>query len=88
MLEVENLSLNIKQEGRIQSILHNVTVSVGDAEIVAIVGETGSGKTVTAKTIMGILPKNSKIESGKAIFNGIDLLSSTDANHVRRKIPP
>jgi peptide/nickel transport system ATP-binding protein len=83
LLEVDNLSLSVKTpSGKSVPILKNVSIKVGEAEVVAIVGETGSGKTLTAKAVMGILPKNSHIDSGHAIYEGVDLFASTPESRL------
>jgi oligopeptide/dipeptide ABC transporter ATP-binding protein len=87
LLEVENLNLSVTSNRTKVPILRNVSINVEKAEVVAIVGETGSGKTLTAKAVMGILPKNSIIDSGHAFYEGVDILtSSAEANKVRKKI--
>lgn len=85
LLEIDDLSLKIHSEGRLLPILESVSLKVEKSETVAIVGETGSGKTMTARTIMGLLPKSAVIESGKVMFDGIDMLGG-NAPEGRRRI--
>lgn len=74
LLEIEGLNLKIKSEGRLFPILNDVSLTVEKSETVAIVGETGSGKTMTVRTVMGLLPNSAVIESGKVTFDEIDML--------------
>jgi len=84
LLEVDDLVLKVHSEGKLLPILESVSLSVEKAETVAIVGETGSGKTMTAKTVMGLLPKTAVIERGKVTFDGIDLLSNGSSDGRKR----
>jgi peptide/nickel transport system ATP-binding protein len=87
LLEIDTLNLSVRANRVKVPILRNVSLDVGKAQIVAIVGETGSGKTLTAKAVMGILPKNSIIDSGRALYEGVNVLAiSTEAKRVRKKI--
>ena len=85
LLEVSDLSLKIRSEGRLWPILEGVSLNVEKSEAVAIVGETGSGKTMTARAIMGLLPKTAVVERGRATFDGTDLLGD-DSSKGRRRI--
>lgn len=53
VLNISNLSVNIKSLAKIEKVLNNIDFKIDEKEIVAIIGETGSGKTVFAKTILG-----------------------------------
>ncbi len=59
-------------------VLDRVTFSIGEGEVFGLVGETGCGKTVTALTILRLLPSNARIRTGHVRFLGEELLSKTD----------
>ena len=46
--------------------IENITFSVGAGEIVCVVGELGSGKSVTAQAVMGLLPRELAASAGEA----------------------
>ena len=73
LLAIKGLSLRI---GATQ-ILHDVDVTVGHGEIVAITGESGSGKSMTALAIMGLLPQSSDAR-GSITLNGTDILQTSE----------
>ena len=74
LLEVENLNTSFKIDaGKVLSV-NGVSFTLEKGKILGIVGESGSGKSVTAYSIMGILDKNGKVDGGKIIYNGTDLL--------------
>ena len=70
LLEIKNLSIHF---GEFQA-LYNVNLKMFKGELHAIVGESGCGKTMTAMSVMRLLPKRAKITSGEIIFNGGNLL--------------
>ncbi|MEP2715908.1 dipeptide ABC transporter ATP-binding protein [Pseudophaeobacter sp.] len=74
LLDITKLSLKI---GHVE-ILKEVSLSVAPGEIVAITGESGSGKSMTAFSVMGLLPETAKA-SGTISLSGIDLLAQSEA---------
>lgn len=74
LLEIKNLNLFF---GEYQA-LYNVNLSLEKGKMHAIAGESGCGKTMTAMSIMRLLPKTASIKSGEIIFNGENLLYYTD----------
>jgi peptide/nickel transport system ATP-binding protein len=69
LLAVDNLSLQINDT----DILHDVSFAVQPREIVALTGESGSGKSITALSVMGLLPQGTVV-SGQVQFDGQSLL--------------
>lgn len=85
ILDVLNLSLNINTEKGAREVLHNVSFSLNDGELHAIVGESGCGKTLSAMSILRLLPKNAIITNGSIYFENTDLLKYPlkEMEHVR-----
>lgn len=73
LLEVKNLKTYFNTLDGIVKAVNGISFDVDKGEILGIVGETGCGKSVTALTIMRLLPKSAKI-SGEILLNGEDLL--------------
>jgi peptide/nickel transport system ATP-binding protein len=65
LLEIVNLSICVDIDGDLLPIVDDVSLMVKAGEILALVGESGCGKSVTAQSIMRLLPKTLKIESGR-----------------------
>lgn len=74
VLEVKNLSVSFLRYGRglsrhVMHAVENLNLTVDEGEIVAVVGSSGSGKSLLAHAVMGILPYNSEV-SGDILFDG------------------
>ena len=80
---MRDLSLEFETEFGTAKVLDRVTFTIGEGEVFGLVGETGCGKTVTALTVLRLLPSNAKITTGNVKFLGEELLSKTDAEMER-----
>ncbi len=79
ILEIKNLDLFFKGEDRDFQALYDINLSFEKGKIHSIVGESGCGKTMTAMSVMRLLPKSAYIKNGEIIFNGDNLLKYKDA---------
>ena len=83
LLKVEHLSVGIQSPaGKVQAV-RDVSFCLNPGEVLAIVGESGCGKSMLCKTIMKLLPKSAKVESGKIIANGVDITNYSD-RHMQK----
>lgn len=74
LLKVEDLWVSFQHDERSSVVLEGVSIQVHQQEVVALVGESGCGKTMTALSIMGILPPNARAQKGRILLNDTDLL--------------
>lgn len=65
--------------------VRNLSLSIGRGEIVAVAGESGCGKSVLCKTIMGLLPKQAKVTSGNIILCGRETTGYTDRQYCQMR---
>ncbi|HBG4071324.1 TPA: ABC transporter ATP-binding protein [Clostridioides difficile] len=78
LLEVNNLSVSFKvEEGEVQAV-RNVSFNLKKGEILAIVGESGCGKSVLCKSLMRILPYNGYIKNGEVLLKSGDLVKKSE----------
>ena len=79
LLEVENLHVRFETSRGIVRAVDGISYTVRAGETVAIVGESGCGKSVSSLAIMRLLPKNTgRITAGRVLFAGRDLLDLSD----------
>lgn len=74
LLEIKNLNLFFHGESENYQALYDINLCFERGKIHSIVGESGCGKTMTAMSVMRLLPKTAFIESGEIIFKGENLL--------------
>ncbi|WP_207460070.1 ABC transporter ATP-binding protein [Azospirillum sp. SYSU D00513] len=76
LLEVEDLTVSFAGSGRRVTVLDGVSFTLDAGEIVGLVGESGCGKSITAMSVMRLLPSPpSRVDRGGVRFAGTDLLS-------------
>lgn len=85
ILEVKNLNLGFNCECGFRQALFDVSFSLEKGKMHALVGESGCGKSISAMSILRLLPKTAKITEGKIIFSGENLLEMTEKKmqHIR-----
>lgn len=76
ILKVENLNVTLTYRKTSKKLVENVNFEVHPGECLGILGESGSGKSMTVKSILGLLDKNFHV-SGSAVFDGHDLLKES-----------
>jgi len=75
LLQIEDLSVHFHIPEGVARAVDGVSLSLAAGETVGLVGESGCGKSVTALSILGLLPSPpAAIDSGKILFNGRNLL--------------
>ena len=74
LLEIDGLVTTFRTPRGTVRAVDGVSLTVARGETVCIAGESGCGKSVTALSVMGLLPDSAQIESGAIRFNGVDLL--------------
>lgn len=84
LLEIKNYSMSFRCETGIYTTLNNISLNIPSKSMVSIVGESGCGKSMTAMSILKLLPKNAVIDSGEIIFHNKNILELS--NSEMRKI--
>lgn len=79
LLAIEDLTLDFRTRGGVVHALDAVSLDVGRGEIVDVVGESGSGRSVLAYAVMGLTDAAGRVRSGRIVFAGRDMLRETPA---------
>ncbi|MDR9432107.1 MAG: ABC transporter ATP-binding protein [Natronomonas sp.] len=84
LLEVRNLHVHFDTYDGVAEVINGVNFTLNQGETAALVGETGCGKSVTMKAVMGLLP-SARIPEGEILYKGENVLELSDAKlHARR----
>jgi len=89
ILKVENLSVDLNLGAASRKIIKNVSFGLQEREVLGIIGESGSGKTVLSRALIRAVPPPLIISGGRILFRGTDILAlnEKDAEKIRgRKI--
>ena len=83
VLSVKGLCLSAKTEGGLLPLVHELSFDLSKGETLAIAGESGSGKSITALAIMGLLPGAVRVTGGSISLGDIDLTRAPE-DQLRR----
>ena len=85
LLDVKNLKVQFAVENNLVKAVDGIDFQIEQGETFALLGESGSGKSITALTINRLLPKAAEVTSGAVLLNGIDLIAlpERDMRRVR-----
>ena len=76
LLKVENISVFLEKNNKKRYLVKNISFELKEGECLGVLGESGSGKSLTCKSIMGLLDKKTFSTEGKAIYNEKNLLTA------------
>ncbi len=76
LLKVENISVFLEKNNKKRYLVKNISFELKEGECLGVLGESGSGKSLTCKSIMGLLDKKTFSTEGKAIYNEKNLLAA------------
>lgn len=82
LLQVSGLTVALPAAGGLVPVIRGIDLTVGRGEIVGIAGESGSGKSMTAQTLLNILPAGAQV-SGSVVFDGRELLGQSPRDWER-----
>ena len=82
LLEIENLQVEIPYGKMKVYPVSDVSFSLEEGEVLGIIGESGSGKSMAMKAIMGLLPEKAKASARKLQFQDLDLRNRTEKEYL------
>ena len=80
-LSIHNLSVRLKKG---PPLLRRVSLDVAAGEVRGLVGESGAGKSMIGKAVLGILPPSVEVTEGEILLDGVDLLKLPPAQRRKR----
>jgi oligopeptide transport system ATP-binding protein len=78
LLQVEDLRVEFSTRRGVVFAVNGISFAIARGETLGIVGESGCGKSVTSLAVLGLLARNGRVASGRALFEGRDLIELSD----------
>ena len=79
LLEITGLKTQFFTDAGVVRAVDGIDLHVDSGEILGVVGESGCGKTMTARSILRLVPKPGRIVDGRIVLDGVDLLGLSEA---------
>ncbi|TGB09992.1 ABC transporter ATP-binding protein [Streptomyces sp. MZ04] len=76
LLTIEDLRVDIASRERTVHALDGISLELAPGEALGVVGESGCGKTMTALSVLGLLPPGGEVTGGRVLFDGTDLAAA------------
>ncbi|MFD4483314.1 dipeptide ABC transporter ATP-binding protein [Streptomyces sp. NPDC058471] len=76
LLKIDDLRVDITSRERTVHALDGISLELDPGEALGIVGESGCGKTMTALSVLGLLPPGGEVTGGRVLFDGRDLAAA------------
>ena len=85
LLEVNNLNISIAQNQSSKSLVKNISFNIKKNEIIGLIGESGSGKSLTSLAILNLLNKDKFKVTGEVLFKRNDLLKISEKEMLKKR---
>lgn len=83
VLEIKNLSVSIDFPGGTVQAVRDVSLTLHKGEVLAIVGESGCGKSILCRSVMKLLPLHARIVQGSIVADGVDITQYSERDMVK-----
>lgn len=85
LVQVENLGVEFPHDGGWTPVVRDVSFSIERGQFVGLAGESGSGKTMTALAILGLVPPPGRISGGRILLEGRNLIGASESELQRMR---